>query len=392
MPIPSLPNELIDQILRYKCLDDDDLIQACLVSRSWLEPARKSLWDELWLTVIEEKEEETAVVNRYPRRTSYRHHSVSWKLISILSLNPILASYVKLIGLIVWASSPFGLSKASSFSTSMPDLISSLLRFCPAATSFSFEGDTWFDRDSLGSTYTYLDRFRTLRLEDDSGDRLFDTVKQLPSLKTLHLGFEPIRLPVQSPEPTIKDLSELHLECQCGTEAFETLSLGSKTSLQSLEIPLNLLAVLDLSQYPNLRRLAITNYGDVPNYSESMSFLEKLVSSNLEVIDFSTEAAQLFSLIFDLHSHIPPSCRRVNFDGSWTLDILVDLIQRPRPDDAEGRLVQVGVPKVSRDGIGQGRVENERIYSSAMDRRKTVDLEREKGHRSGYPCLQVFIF
>jgi len=57
---PTLPTELIDQILREANYSKQDLVQCCLISRQFLNPARKLLYRQLELRFSEVQEEETS--------------------------------------------------------------------------------------------------------------------------------------------------------------------------------------------------------------------------------------------------------------------------------------------------------------------------------------------
>ncbi|GAA5994138.1 hypothetical protein JCM5350_000577 [Sporobolomyces pararoseus] len=372
MPVPSLPNELIDQILRYECLEDDDLIQACLVSKSWLEPARKSLWSELWIDVIEQ-EEDSIDGNPYPRRANYRMRSVCWKLVAVLELQPELASFVKLIGFEAYGPPAVTSYSVSGISTSIPDLISSLLRLCPSATSFSFGHDEWLDREYLSSYEPHFDRLKEVEIEDCSGSWWFEFITKLPNLRSLSLAGRP-RLPSWAIHSTVSGIQEIHLGASCDVQAFEILSIGSRSSLRSLTVPLNLLAVVDLSQYPNLRRLGLNECGDAPSYNAIQWFLERLESSGLDTLHFSAEATQQLYKVSNLRSHIPSSCRRINLDGAWTLDVVVSLIHRPEQDEAGVQIAQLGVPEPFVNGEAGGYMETAVVGLKAIVEYAGVEL------------------
>ncbi|GAA5822261.1 hypothetical protein JCM5353_001548 [Sporobolomyces roseus] len=61
---PTLPAELIDQIMQETKLSKSDLVQYCLISRQFLNPARRLLYEVLEMRFSEVSEKEEARLGR----------------------------------------------------------------------------------------------------------------------------------------------------------------------------------------------------------------------------------------------------------------------------------------------------------------------------------------
>ncbi|GAA5946387.1 hypothetical protein JCM3765_000222 [Sporobolomyces pararoseus] len=318
MPIPSLPNELVDQILSYECLkEEDSLVKTCLVSKSWLEPSRKWMYQNVWISLCTV---EGAEKNPYgPRPTNYLERS-SFKLFSLLTQRPEVAHLTKKICL--------GISRnaepheISGLSTTLPDLLTSLLRLLPSVTYVYFDDDEWFHQDSIGLLFPYFYRLEAIEIEECMQTAWFDLVGKLPNLKSLTLNCVATgELLSSNPalNPGITGLRHLAIR-HCGARALANLSTGSWPFLLSLRITLDLLPQLDLSRCPNLGQLTVDDGTSTPRWSEIKTFLQQLKTSNIVKLSLSIKTVRLFECWSSLSSYVPQSCLRIDLEGRLTLD------------------------------------------------------------------------
>ncbi|GAA5994199.1 hypothetical protein JCM5350_002185 [Sporobolomyces pararoseus] len=317
MPIPSLPNELVDQILSYECLKEGDLIATCLVSKIWLEPSRTSLYQdvEINLCIVEATRN-----NPYrPGPTKYLDRKSS-KLFSLLAQRPEIAAMGKQIHLYITRNDQ--VANTSNVSTTLPDLFSSLLRLLPCATFVYLADDEWLQRDNLGPLFPFFHRLEEVVLEDIPGTRWFDLVRQLPNLNSLTLscvGTDGLVFSNINPTPGATGLQRLSIT-GCVARAFATLQTGSCASLLTLAIDLDLLPQLTLSGCPNLVQLSIEAGNRQVAYRKIVPFLEQLKISNIVKLSFSHDTVLLLDLIHHLHVYVPQSCQRIDLEGELTLN------------------------------------------------------------------------
>ncbi|GAA5946159.1 hypothetical protein JCM3765_000139 [Sporobolomyces pararoseus] len=325
MPIPSLPNELIDQILSYECLKEEDLQTACLVSKSWLEPSRRSLYHsiDLYLRRIEPCDGPLS-----PPRITYRLDTASWQLFSVLNQKPGLAAMVKEINLMQTTSVE---DIPSIMFTTPADLLSSLFLLLPNASSFSFDTDEWFAGEAYGSLLPHLDRIQTLNMEDFDEDRWFQLAVRIPDLRSLHVRCFAEETSLNRSTPSKSRLESLVVELDC-VKNFKALTFGSKLSLRSLTIQQNLVHALDLSQFPNLLQLSIhAAFLSSQRISKDVTpFLGTLRdSTSLVKIRFPSSFIKTHDGSYPgFHGHLPLSCRRIDIDRFWTVNEIVAATQK----------------------------------------------------------------
>ncbi|GAA5982903.1 hypothetical protein JCM5350_001549 [Sporobolomyces pararoseus] len=341
MPIPPLPNELVDQILSYRCLSKYDLLQACLVSKSWLEPSRKSLFHSVFF-VLRKTDPDTSTLSS--PRTTYRLSSWSLLLFSTLTQKPELAALVKRVHLSL-ITYDYGIP--SSLFTTPADLLSSLLLLLPNSYSFSFGTDEWFAGDAYSSFLPHLRQIRKIKIWACKEDRWLKIVAQLPNLRSLDVWFSREANPLTFLGRLKSRLEHLGIRSK-DPQHLKVLTLGSELSLRSLEVQENLLHALDLSRFPNLSQLSIRpRYRHDPSpLRDNIPFLVQLAAStSLVKIDVP---ASLIRVTDEnngaFHNYLPSSCRRLDIGYPWTVNEIVSITAKDRGP----RISEIGLPNLSK--------------------------------------------
>lgn len=336
MPIPHFPNELVDQILSYRCLSTKDLQQACLVSKSWLEPSRKSLFHSVFF-VLRRTDPDTSTLSS--PRTTYRLNSSSLLLFSTLTQKPELAALVSRVHLSV-VTCDYG--PPSSMFTTPADLLSSLLLLLPNSCSFSFGTDEWFAGDAYVSFLPHLRQIRKVKIQTCKEDRWLKLVAQLPNLCSLDVCFSREANPLIFLGRLKSRLEHLRIRSE-DPQDLKVLTLGSELSLRSLYVQDNLFHALDLSRFPNLAQLSILPHPLTKTrfVHDDMPFLKIFrASTSLVKIKvpayFLRENDQGFTVF---QTYLPSSCRRLEIGHHWTVNEIVSITAK----DRGSRIVEIGL-------------------------------------------------
>ncbi|GAA5906157.1 F-box protein [Sporobolomyces salmoneus] len=318
MPIPFLPNELVDQILSY--IDPlnpfhHDLVSTSLVCRNWLEPSRKYLYRSVnFVIVMDQGSSEYA----HPLDVKVaRYSESSWRLLSTVGTNSKLASLVKNVsfrrGYI-----DLGVECSAVFVTTQT-LIATVMGLLTRATSFRFDNDEWFNLKHCGAFFPHLDRLQTLSFDKVVKSECFGPLSRLPNLRSLELSEHPLdsvqpSILSQAQSPFVSRLQKLFL-LDSSAEVFDALCAGSKSSLRKLKIPLNLLPKFHVSEWPSLTHLSICHSSaSYPSSAEITSFLSSLRFSCpiLDELTLSREALSLLEKDSEFDYFLPRSCIRIN--------------------------------------------------------------------------------
>ncbi|GAA5991243.1 hypothetical protein JCM5350_005955 [Sporobolomyces pararoseus] len=341
MPIPSLPNELVGQILSYECLEEEDLVKTCLVSRRWLRPSRKSLYNCVEFEFAIAKEVEG---NPFPSvlKRSHRYTRKSWKLFSTLNHDKSIASLVKIVHLRTSsATASYNLSGAS---TTLNDAVSTILHVLPAAVAFVFDSSRWLTPQRITAFWPNLHRIEKIKIEFFAQVDWYGPLSRLANLRSLEICDQPIGIPGFDPSNAelrmVAHLQELSL-IECSPEEFQVLSIGSEVSLRHLEIPLNVLPAIDLDSYPNLTTLSLRNCPEQPDKRSCRTFVDSLKSSSLRVLTLSSDACTCFHEIFRFGRDLPSTLTRINLDvGYPKLDQVLTAIKKSSDGS---RIAQLGL-------------------------------------------------
>ncbi|GAA6009393.1 hypothetical protein JCM11491_004305 [Sporobolomyces phaffii] len=356
MPIPPLPNELVDQILSYKCLERAEFYAACLVARSWLEPARKSLYSAVDFFIIRFVDLDG---NPYPRQDLYRYSTGSWSLLRTLIENPHLASLVEVVRVNTFRN----LSREpSSVFTTRESFLSTIIPLLHSATSYQFSYSAWLDADVVGSYFPHFDRIQHLHVEATSGsDTWGTTLSQLTGLRSFSTTYGGLDLHTPF-ESFVSGLRHLSL-ANCNREDLALAVSTSKRTLRTLSIPCHLLLDLEILHYPNLSRLSLT-YSTSSRASqwEGVPDTSLKYSQSITTLDLSPAAVKLLlgngrSLLVNV---IPPTCTRINLSNPVSLDTVVSAVAKSSKGH---RIRSLGVP----DSVRQPqRPEKSRLLAAGL--------------------------
>ncbi|GAA5906185.1 uncharacterized protein JCM6883_005470 [Sporobolomyces salmoneus] len=348
MPIPHLPNDVIDEILRYDCFTSGALFRTSLVSRNWLEPSRKTLYFQIDMTMMPIP---SFADDIYPLDSSIaRYSKPSWQLFSILAGDPRLAALVKELSF----PEPSLQSEGSNITTTPQALVYSLLHLLPSATSFRFSTNTPLNSGNFGPFFPHSHQLQSIKVDKVTSEGWWVSISRLPNLRSLEIGTKPLGVPKRDrSDPSTSLVSKLERLAlwECTVAQFETLAAGSKTSLRSLRIPVNLVAI-DLSNYPNVTDLVIGSPSPkkkqvarslrIPSSEdETKSFLASLRKSSVAALSISHGASQVLVSSGVFYESIPNSCTRINLIEIPSDETLSSIVEKAGKDS---RFSQLGLP------------------------------------------------
>ncbi|GAA5877605.1 hypothetical protein JCM16303_003397 [Sporobolomyces ruberrimus] len=328
--IPTLLPEIIDEILRDNRLSRGDLKRCCLVKRAWLEPARKSLYDYLDIHAPrmsseeyegeedEDEDEELEGFYRLDQRTS--------RLLATLMWNDALGRLVNSISIKTWDRWS-ALPRGRKIWMGFDEVIANFSQLCPELKELGTEHSSSSDRAAMiVSRWPYLEKLRLSVLTQDSW-------KDLPSHHDLkRLDIDDVQFVPAQPPATALRLSIVGLRLRyCSENDFATIRPSISRVLRDLELPVDLVSVLRLSDFPRVTRLRLG-----PPYVDGSiqpnRFLEDLTSSrSLRTFEMDDEVrgALTFSSR-DLDWYLPRSCLRVNLYDCSSPATVLSTIQRSK--------------------------------------------------------------
>ncbi|GAA5906176.1 uncharacterized protein JCM6883_005467 [Sporobolomyces salmoneus] len=327
MPIPFLPNELVDQILSYFQPLSRFHYYTALVCRNWLEPSRKYLYHKVEFSIVKD---ETSTEYMHPLELKLTRYSRrSWQLLSTVGNDSGLAELVKEVSFKQLSSeSEF---ECSPVFTTTQALISTAMRLPPYATSFRFENDEWFDLQHSGAFFPHMERLQALTFESLYDEDCWGPLSRLPNLRSLELGYTFSCSSGSQPLPPF--VSRLQVLClaTCSEALFDALCNGSKTSLRKLKIPLNLGLKLARSQWHNLTHLSVSDScSNLPSSDQVSGFVHAVSSSCPILIELSLSAIALNFIRGRSGSSfsLPASCSRVNFEEIPSFETALSFVLR----------------------------------------------------------------
>lgn len=332
MPIPSFPNEVIDQILSYECLDRDDHYCFALVSRSWLGPAQKSLYNSIRIRLVEVY----GGPDQGPESVDTRFDRDTWQLFSTLVSSPTLAASVRAVRFEVSHILDYptsGLKGVSDVSTTPRACALSVIRLASAATSLSFDDEAWGLLSSIADFPPRLDRLRHLSIHRAHEEHCLKVLRRLPRLRSLSLH-EMLDNPSGEPRERSNRLdSELeHLAItRCSGLQFKRIIWGAKGSIRSLKVPLDVVPSFDCKDFPLLTRLVMfppCTVGWEPlGVAASLAGSRSIVSLELPTPLLDRISEIRHSALFP-HPSMP--CQQINVHLAPSLAGLFDLLNRMR--------------------------------------------------------------
>jgi len=341
MPVPPLPNELVDHILSSKYLTRGDLYETALVCSAWLEPSRKSLYHGIIMSLNSAQSESD---NPYPLEPMPLTYSLrSWQLLSTLVSNPDLASFAKSVYFYDLSTSQ---AEPSSVSTSSQALIRTLLQVLPFATSFEFFDNQWLTPANVGVFYPHFDRLESITLMACWWPGWFEPLCRLRKLKSLSIDGQPEHLPdPDATNPTaspVSNLENLSLS-ECTTDQFLVLFRGSRHSLRSLTIPLDILPRVYPADCPSLVQLSLIGSSRLSNSDQIVAkrLLNSLSSSKVSLLKLSSCALEYLLGTPEFSQHIPSTCNRINLDGK--LPSCENVVALLKKSPSSHRISQLGL-------------------------------------------------
>ncbi|GAA5906240.1 F-box protein [Sporobolomyces salmoneus] len=341
MPVPPLPNELVDQILSYDWLKQEDLYRTATVSSRWSRPSIIGMYQGIRVVLLTTSHGDD---ERREGAERYRYSQPTWQLLLRLSADPNLRPLVKHI---TFQDVPLSAElrptelKLSEIATSREDAVSTFMRLTPNATSFGFENDEWIDSERFGCFHPYAHRVEQLSIRYVHGLDWFGSMAKFPKLRSIYLSGD-------LPFPPFADgalecpLEEIAIEDDHLARVLTEVVTGSENSLRHLMIPFEFLNHLKPSTYPNLARLSLASDGNAyldPDFEGNLAELQQ--AKNLAVIDIHSSITGIHHIMNALRCHLPPSCTRVNIVGPISFEMVLAIVGKSNKGH---RIRQLGLP------------------------------------------------
>ncbi|GAA5992898.1 hypothetical protein JCM5350_008349 [Sporobolomyces pararoseus] len=329
-PLPTLPLEIILEILRDYDLSDSDLARLCLVSRKILESVRLRLYERI----------EVSFVNPEEPSSDPLLDSSTWRLLRTLQDNPELSLLVEMVDFKYIRLHPVSPSRIS---LSIPQAVSLFLKLVPNFSSVTICNGF---RDSLTQMLQVVGNFA----EKIQQLCIFTVIEREHNLQAMSL-------------PRLKILAVSHLYDDTGSgyaglDRLQLLLLShsippnlrggllerSKPNLRDLGINAGAACTLDYSEFSQLRCLLLKDYKGSryasirhargrPNFNKFWSKLRRAPPS-LEVLSFDGEPYEdgleedLFGNSIRTGIQLQ-NILRIRFEGSIPLERIARLIHAP---------------------------------------------------------------
>ncbi|GAA5966713.1 hypothetical protein JCM3765_007609 [Sporobolomyces pararoseus] len=238
----NLPDELILQIFRNKHLSPCDLARCSLLSRRFVDSARKWLYETVNLGIFHgsaHHEEGQEPIFPDPEFTL-----ASWKLMRTLTDSPEIASYVREI---VLGGGITPQEPRLTIKTTARLALENILRLTPKTKKLKF-GRSWsFGLNELEiiRNYQNLEELSVLVLREEAIDILGEHLPHLTFLQAVQVAPRP------ASEKRFKSLRTFETSCP-HPEILPSFIIPSCTTLRKLRLPLQTAALVDFSQLPAL--------------------------------------------------------------------------------------------------------------------------------------------
>ncbi|GAA5877472.1 hypothetical protein JCM16303_003346 [Sporobolomyces ruberrimus] len=341
--MPYLPPEIIDEILRDERLDDCDLASCCLVSRTWINSARKSLYDSLIFHVQEHTQLHPGSDPSSAPLSPHHLDRRSSQLFTTLLSNRALGSFVRFIELSEACRESCLIDREVVWMRP-EEVISNLACLCPDTKALDLE----YSPSSLDSCIKVIQTDWTKVSEIRVGSvtrRTWEQLCYVDSLRGVTLYDFVIASSSSPGDPVIPvHITELYVY-ECDLSAFETLRVSTSSVLHDLGVPLTVVSELRLSDFPQI--ISLTLYEayeeDTLEEEESIPFLEDLATSK-SLKRLALSARVLRSILpptGKLGHFLPSSCRRVDLFRCQSSGTIASVIQQSR---VGSRIRQLGLP------------------------------------------------
>lgn len=361
---PYLPPEIIDEILRMEELDKADLYNCCQVNKTWLDPARKSLYGAIRIMITKPSPSTDDANRAEPAELPSYLTFKSTLLLSTLTSVPALAQLVRTLRFANWRDP--GEPDPEEFEDSIiwlePDeAVATFARLCPRATEVVTE-DPSFTQDVTGTFRSHCSHIHqtfvsviTTRIWEDL--RHFEKLRRLSCSQLSLLGASMIRAPA-TPVP----FSTLRVS-SCRILSFKNIQPSLFHSVRHLTVPIDMVQVLQLSQFSQLSSLSF-----VPSYHRDdgvrfYDFRQQLRESSLEVFGLEDNAWDELDLAGeDIGTLLPSTCRRVNLKKCFTFNAILSVTQQ---SESGHRISELGLTSYFRNSPEQ-RIRNFTIAARAL--------------------------
>lgn len=322
-----LPDELIIEIFKDQCFSLGDLYRLALVSRAFLDPVRRLLYETVPILLIPDSEEENFT------------HSIDNALLSrTLTQNEFLRSLVTDLSCDVSfpPSEDYEGENApedSKIPTSCNGALNLFLGLAPNATTVTLR-QFWGPGDDYPKVITnFGTKIRKLR----ACNVYFEELRELPPTIT-HLKVYNIRGDLEEEEsrPLLPNLTHLDIEDPILIPVTVIPFKPIFPNLCSLKISLFVAATLDFSSMPHLDFLHLYNMDRDMNLStadaqtNSFRFWSSLARSpSLRTLSFGSGEiypANYETYIFSYISHEIPTLKTIRFNSWVRLDRIVAIL------------------------------------------------------------------
>ncbi|GAA5836954.1 hypothetical protein JCM5353_001702 [Sporobolomyces roseus] len=326
--LPLLPTELLNQIFRDKSLSHSDLASLALVSRQFLDGARRSLYKDV-----------SVVVEEDDLREGHNLSLRSWQLLRTIQDDSRLAALIRTIRFFCQEKSlvtePDGIPTTEHLTLiTFLGLAQNTRRL--HSTGFATCQDLQNALDEVGNCFAISE----VALEHTNGLDLKHLSNQLPRLT--HLSFKD--LSDSCPETdACKKLASLDIEDSAARLQDTPLYPSPLSALRTLRINLDMVIELsyrfDSSEFPHLAELhaypasatnRVSKMQRKTDVDEFWTFVSRLHS--LQTLSFDGSPFQIYeSELFEATLKLPviPTLRTIRFERDLSVDRISSMLEWP---------------------------------------------------------------
>lgn len=343
--IPTLPPEIVDEILRDNRLSKGDLKRCCLVKRDWLESAQRSLYDHIDVHApsCDAGEASDNDIDD-PGEEFYNLDQASSHLFATLLYIRALGYFVNSITISSDETKIATSSGSKKFRIGLKQVLINFAQLCPNVKEYNNDHYSYLDDVArIRSRWPDLERIGFFALTQEIWENL-DSFESLERLTADEIELDSS----QSPE-AVHHLAIVGLEAPyVRSDDFTFMQSSISQSLRDLHVDVQLVSVLRLSNFPHLTRLSIGSRGGIKSV-KTRAFLKDLsTSTSLRIFELDDNAClTLRSNGGDLGRFLPRTCLRVNLFPCTSSDSVLSTIQESTNDGH--RIRKLGLPSDLQD-------------------------------------------
>ncbi|GAA5886574.1 hypothetical protein JCM16303_006615 [Sporobolomyces ruberrimus] len=358
-------------------LSKSDLCKCCLVNRTWLDPARKSLYNALHISVVPytvPPEDEALLDNGATDEPhSYYIQQPTVLLLATLVSKQRLGALVRRIAFYSQLSSRDP-PRHGAVWMRREDALTTFGRLCPFVKAVQFR-----DPDEVSAGCREAVRLHYKRVERilffSSGQPEWEDLRHHHNLKAISVVLN-VSLP--PPPYVVPALGSLIFRLSlggCDRTFFASFPDTTWRAVRELRVPANVATEIRPLRFPQVERLAINRARNVadPTLEERNEFFSSLTSlHSVEIFEIDSVAFRaLDPHHFYLAGSLPSNCRRVTLLNTYSLDAVQAVLRRSWRGH---RIKELGLEEWHTETTGQTEDDDERDLRFVATVRFAVEM------------------